>query len=106
MGRLSAKGALYVKLKCGPSGPYLHVCTTHLQSTYSEDSFEQSRAMRYSQLEKLVKFLKHETAEHDSKDIDTSESKDGGRGRHWPMLLCGTLNINGRRSAMDGTHSA
>ncbi len=29
--------ACIVQVQCGPTGPFLHVCTTHLQSTYSED---------------------------------------------------------------------
>ena len=28
---------LAAQVQCGPTGPFLHVCTTHLQSTYSEE---------------------------------------------------------------------
>eukprot|EP00927_Polykrikos_kofoidii_P036905 TRINITY_DN31111_c0_g1_i1.p1 TRINITY_DN31111_c0_g1~~TRINITY_DN31111_c0_g1_i1.p1 ORF type:complete len:981 (-),score=240.04 TRINITY_DN31111_c0_g1_i1:255-3197(-) len=93
---LSAKGALYVKLQCGADGPYLHVCTTHLQSTYTEESRGSSTDIRLSQLAQLVEFLQRETD-------DGEEGVVGGR--RWPLLLCGTLNFNGRKSAMDGAHS-
>eukprot|EP00929_Paragymnodinium_shiwhaense_P101047 TRINITY_DN63806_c0_g1_i1.p1 TRINITY_DN63806_c0_g1~~TRINITY_DN63806_c0_g1_i1.p1 ORF type:complete len:959 (-),score=267.76 TRINITY_DN63806_c0_g1_i1:206-3022(-) len=96
MDRLSAKGALYARLQCGRHGPYLHVCTTHMQSTYSEDSLVGSQSVRKSQVEQLVDFLRKET--NDAPEGDEPR-------RHWPLLLCGTFNTNGRRSAMDGSHS-
>jgi len=95
--RLSAKGALHVKLQCGPAGPYLHVCTTHLQSTYSEESATQSCSTRHRQLAQLIEFLREATSD--------GASEKGPR-RHWPMLLCGTLNFNGRQGPMQGSHSA
>eukprot|EP00439_Symbiodinium_sp_Y106_P069699 s2_g12.t1 len=96
--RFSAKGALYAKVQCGPTGPFLHVCTTHLQSTYSEDSLQSSQAIRHKQLTSLVNFLREQT--------DDTMSETGKSRRRWPLLLCGTLNFNGRRGLMDGGHSA
>ncbi|CAK9019283.1 unnamed protein product [Durusdinium trenchii] len=96
--RFSAKGALYAKVQCGPTGPFLHVCTTHLQSTYSEDSAPFAQATRHKQLQSLVHFLKEQTNDH--------ISDNGAFVRRWPLLLCGTLNFNGRRGLMDGGHSA
>ncbi|CAE7268910.1 unnamed protein product [Symbiodinium natans] len=96
--RFSAKGALYAKVQCGPTGPFLHVCTTHLQSTYSEDSFQSSQAIRHKQLTSLVSFLREQT--------DDTMSDTGKPRRQWPLLLCGTLNFNGRRGLMDGGHSS
>ncbi|CAE7384023.1 unnamed protein product [Symbiodinium sp. CCMP2456] len=96
--RFSAKGALYAKVQCGPTGPFLHVCTTHLQSTYSEDSLQSSQAIRHKQLMSLVNFLREQT--------DDTMSETGKSRRRWPLLLCGTLNFNGRRGLMDGGHSA
>jgi len=94
--RLSAKGALLATLRCGQTGPLLHVCTTHLQSTYSEESALQSSSVRHQQLAQLVGFLQEQT-----RDI----TRSGVRRRGWPLLLCGTLNFNGRQSATQGSHS-
>eukprot|EP00434_Breviolum_minutum_P001249 symbB.v1.2.001095.t1/scaffold33.1/size517934/47 len=96
--RFSAKGALYVKVQCGPTGPFLHVCTTHLQSTYSQDAAQSAQAIRHQQLHSLVEFLEEQTNDH--------ISDKGTACRRWPLLLCGTLNFNGRKGLMDGGHSA
>lgn len=40
-------GALYARLQCGQDGPYLHVCTTHLQSSYSEAALPHRRSCDY-----------------------------------------------------------
>ncbi|CAK0893429.1 unnamed protein product [Prorocentrum cordatum] len=56
--RLTAKGALHAKVRCGTAGPFLHVCTTHLQSTYNEETFRQSSRVRRSQIGQLVHFLR------------------------------------------------
>jgi len=95
--RLSAKGALLATLRCGPAGPLLHVCTTHLQSTYSEESAAHSSAVRHQQLTQLVGFLREQT--HDATGSGTR------RRRGWPLILCGTLNFDGRQSATQGSHS-
>ncbi|CAE8700523.1 unnamed protein product [Polarella glacialis] len=96
--RFTAKGALYAKVQCGATGPFLHVCTTHLQSTYSAESLQQSQLVRHQQLMRLVEFLREQT--------DDVMSVEKGPQRKWPLLLCGTLNFNGRRGPMDGVHSA
>lgn len=96
--RFSAKGALYAKVQCGPTGPFLHVCTTHLQSTYSEDAAASAQTVRHKQLQSLVEFLQEQTNDH--------ISDSGQFCRRWPLLLCGTLNFNGRKGLMDGGHSA
>lgn len=106
--RLSAKGALYARLRgagsCDPfltgaadaEAPLLHVCTTHFQSTYTEESLQHSVTVREAQTAQLVQFLLRET----------DDGEDPTPQRRWPLLLCGTLNVNGRKSAMDGSHSA
>lgn len=124
--RLTAKGALYARLRCGAQGPFLHVCTTHFQSTYSEDGLHHASGVRRAQLAQLADFLLQECDDSppgdghsDDRGSDSqrassswpSSAAQGGRlsrpsRRRWPLLLCGTLNVNGRRSAMDGSHSS
>lgn len=108
--RLCAKGALYARLQCGQDGPYLHVCTTHLQSSYSEASFEQSRLVRHKQLQQLVGFLAEAADDRESEGGSSPSSPSrppaGRSRRRWPLLLCGTLNFNGRSGPHDGSSSA
>lgn len=97
--RLSAKGALYAKAQCGVAGPYLHLCTTHLQSTPSEEAHLQAQHTRQAQLAQLVLFIRHEASMSDA------SGEEAGGGRRWPLLLGGSFNVNGRRGAVDATSS-
>lgn len=79
--KLSAKGALYAKIKTGERS-HIHVFTTHLQATYSEISAKDFN-VRMNQLRDLHEFM-------------TRKVKDNA-----PIAVIGDFNINARKESFE-----
>jgi endonuclease/exonuclease/phosphatase family metal-dependent hydrolase len=86
----ASKGVLYCLIQLGPKEPhYIHVFCTHLQATYDDKGRETSERVRKDQLDQTVSFIE--------KCVQNREL--------WPILICGDLNVQCRKSGADGSDS-
>lgn len=86
----ATKGVLYALVKVGPKEPhYIHLFCTHLQATYDEVGKEESERVRKDQITQTVAFIK--------KCVFNREE--------WPIIICGDLNVQCRKSGQDGSDS-
>ena len=86
----AAKGVLYALVQVGPNeGHYVHMFCTHLQATYDEEGKDVSERVRKDQISQTVAFIK--------KCIYNREE--------WPIIICGDLNVQCRKSGQDGSDS-
>jgi len=108
--KVAAKGIMYMKVQINTNS-FMHLAVTHLQSCYSLD--DGTKPIRDKQIAEIVEFLK-EQCRDDPRErepecpphLAAAPAPSGSDGeRVWPLLLCGDLNINGRKSPIDGSHS-
>jgi hypothetical protein len=86
----ASKGVIYTLIQVGPRDPhFLHVFCTHLQATYDETGREVSERVRREQVEQIVSFINKCVFNRDE----------------WPILICGDLNVQCRKSGEDGSDS-
>jgi len=86
----ATKGVLYCLVQCGPSPRhFMHVFCTHLQATYNKETKDVSERVRYDQVAQMTTFI--------DKCV-----RSNSHGNLWPIVLCGDLNVQCRRSALDG----
>ena len=86
----ASKGVLYCLIQVGPNdGHFIHLFCTHLQATYDEKGRKLSERVRKEQLKQTSEFV--------NKCVDGMEG--------WPIVICGDLNVQCRKSSMDGSDS-
>ena len=86
----ASKGVLYCLVKVGPTEKhYMHVFCTHLQATYDDKGKAVSEKVRKEQLAQAIAFV--------NKCVINREE--------WPIVICGDLNVQCRKSNDDGTDS-
>jgi endonuclease/exonuclease/phosphatase family metal-dependent hydrolase len=86
----ASKGVLYALVQVGPREPhYMHLFCTHLQATYDETGRDESERVRKDQIAQTVAFIK--------KCVFNRED--------WPIVICGDLNVQCRKSGKDGSDS-
>jgi endonuclease/exonuclease/phosphatase family metal-dependent hydrolase len=84
----ASKGIIYSLIQVASSS-YVHVFCTHLQATYDEKGLKISEKVRQDQLKQASEFI----------NVCTEESPQ------WPIIICGDLNVQCRKSIDDGSDS-
>ena len=84
------KGVLYCLVQTGPSQDhYMHLFCTHMQATYDEKGKIISQNVRREQTMQAVEFI--------NKCVNNRDE--------WPIVICGDMNVQSRKSPLDGSDS-